>query len=476
MEREDLRRDVRTAFEELLGASPGLEDRVLATLPRSPARPGQRVVRESLRWPAAAIALALVAVVVIGSVTLRAAASHRTPATGGTPPGPYLTLGDFSGTGSGWVISQAASAGQDPNQTTTVSRTDDAGATWRAQLRISLVGPHLRASADGSRAVLWGIFYRHVPTPPATGGKVRPDLSHAYTESLQVYRTADAGAHWTAMPALPAAVMAAFSDPDHGLAVERPGPSLGLLSTGDGGASWTPVGMLPNAGNGVMVPSLTALDATTAWYATGTTRAGHSSLYATHDGGRTWAEVALPAPPGVAPGWTLLVDPPPTVFPDGTGLLLVSAGNYPARPVTRELFVYQTHDGGRTWGAPRPLFAPGSPQAGLQTRANTETGIDQSFQFLDATHWWVAVQVVSGGVPTGRTPSLNAVPTTPVLFTTADGGVTWAAHATAIQLKELRFVDARQGWAVEIAGGVPNRLILSTDGGASWIAVRLPPP
>src|SRR5262249_34956907 len=163
----------------------------------------------------------------------------------------------------------------------------------------------------------------------------------------------------------------------------------------------------------------------------------------------------------------------------------VSASNYPALAITagvtivqparldpRALFVYQTHDGGRTWGAPRPLFPAGSSQAGLRTHAGTEVGVDQSFQFLDATHWWVAMQVESGSTTKAAraastpTPTPTPVPTSPVLFTTTDGGATWTTHLRTRALNNLRFVSASEGWAIEIVAGVPDHLVHTTDGGA----------
>ena len=65
---------------------------------------------------------------------------------------------------------------------------------------------------------------------------------------------------------------------------------------------------------------------------------------------------------------------------------------------------------------------------------------------------------------------------TPVLFGTADNGSTWAVHclSDAGEMRSVFFLDEKTGWAGGSGQPGSARLLMTKDGGRTWLAGRVP--
>jgi photosystem II stability/assembly factor-like uncharacterized protein len=476
MDPDEIRAEMRRVLDDRFVPSPGLEARVLLALPAAPARPGGRV--RPARWhliPASAIAVVLI-VLMTGSVVLWRAGALPAGLGSGQGSDVALTLGQFTSGDSGWLITRDIFA---KNPSAVVYRTDDAGAHWRQQLSLYGADPQLRASADGRRAVVWGVsmFGDAGPDAYCTGaGKGSPACAGPPPEELRVYRTEDGGAHWTGMDPVQHVGDVYFLDPDHGWYLSSPmgqrqSQGLDTYRTDDGGRTWTKLGVLDFFGSPAISGSwgggsdtFAFADPSTGWFTTegGGATAAHSGAFGTHDGGQTWSEIELPPLPGLDPATKILANRPVT-FADGHGVLLVAArSGGPSSLPDGALYVYATADGGLHWGNAAPLFPAGSPQAREHVRG---TGVIA--QFLDTQHWFVMNQTTQNAGAPGAPPTK--------FFTSLDGGAHWTTHANGPLIFHLQMLTPLVGWAEDARGQHnTNGLLRTTDGGAHWTAVRTP--
>ncbi len=85
----------------------------------------------------------------------------------------------------------------------------------------------------------------------------------------------------------------------------------------------------------------------------------------------------------------------------------------------------------------------------------------RALQFIDQQRGWLtSIKPLSDegpGIPTGR------------LYTTTDGGYTWAELSRDYKFDDLQFMDAQHGWAT--AWAVGPTLLRTTDGGRTWSEV-----
>jgi photosystem II stability/assembly factor-like uncharacterized protein len=155
-------------------------------------------------------------------------------------------------------------------------------------------------------------------------------------------------------------------------------------------------------------------------------------LFRTEDGGSSWSEIA----PEQAIRGTIM----DTQFLDESDGWVVSQD-----PLTGQLDIYQTNDGGKNW------------QASLLQIGNVDYGPLASavyLHFLDRQNGWVVVELMSSSnFSIGK------------LYRTMDGGLTW--EELPLPLGEpVYFLDQHRGW---IAGGpAGDELYRSTDGGSTW--------
>jgi photosystem II stability/assembly factor-like uncharacterized protein len=297
----------------------------------------------------ALIAIALVVLASSAGVYLwrsKAGVAPPKPAPSGSAPG-LVELTPLSER-EAWVILRDGAAPR-----SVLLHTADGGASWRSMLSIDGFGS-LRFT-DPRRGVL-------VSWRPGSEGKP--------LGVSQVFSTDDGGAHWR--PANLPDVGAGFAgipfylDPDHGwllaararVAGDQSAQDFTLWRTVDGGRRWESLFSIDGShpfSHGVsgadQLVSVSFQDRDTGWIVTQGTAAS-AVVYASHDGGRQWEPIPLPAGlPG--PGredYLYLGDP--VVSPGGRGVLPVVDRD------ANRTWLYQTVDGGRAWT--NPYFSPGT--------------------------------------------------------------------------------------------------------------------
>jgi photosystem II stability/assembly factor-like uncharacterized protein len=294
-------------------------------------------------------------------------------------------------------------------------------------------------------------------------GELYPDTLHA---------TADGGATWrtTRIASIPEGQGSIFFLDDHegwqvfggiaGSKLKGPANLVVIYHTVDSGAHWTqliPVQLTNSSDHGVVLGeapfgNLLFSDSTHGFMSAGTV-SGVARLYVSNDAGRNWQLLELPAPPGGFPNDNLASPTVPTMFgQQGVLIQYVTRGSGPAGQL--DTFTSTTNDAGLTWNAPRPTPMPCcAPVA-----------------FLDATHWWQA-----GGS---------------VVYRTSDAGVTWTKSSSqalpALSFETITAVSYQVLWgtaggAFSATEGCAPRFdgclypIRSTDSGAHWTIVKLPP-
>jgi photosystem II stability/assembly factor-like uncharacterized protein len=466
--RSAIRDDVLADYQE---PQPGLAIRALRALPdpaRHPAAPrdarhgGGRVAMQTLGVVMAAL---IVAVAVVGVRVARGEMSlpGDTPfGLGGLhPPAAAYSIVDnqFVSADEGWIAGQL----KEHNGPIVVMGTTDGGKTWHEQFRvpdgIGFGSLHFWNALNGE-------LVEDVPSNlPPTKVPGAPGSSNVVP---RVYRTSDGGAHWQLIdrPVDWANIYdpTFFLSPQEGWRLSGEPLSTtarGVQHTLDGGAHWTTVATVQADLEGVQ---LSFRDSENGWIVSsqevgyvvnasgqrvllGTAK---YNLYATHDGGRTWARQDLPAVADPTASDILLAPPlffnsqdgvlPLTVMPKGTKTEPPVAGQSNLQRVNRS-YVLLSHDGGLHWGNP------------VETAGAAPDG---EVFFLDARHW-----LTSDG---------------PTIRETFDAGKTWTAPRQVLanglnfSLGYWNYINPRVIWA-QVGS---NMIVRSTDGGATWTAVTPP--
>jgi hypothetical protein len=169
-------------------------------------------------------------------------------------------------------------------------------------------------------------------------------------------------------------------------------------------------------------------------------------LYWTEDNGAHWEDITPPLSgktiDGVffvnaSYGWVVISDPPPTA-------LGVAA-----------IHVASTKDGGRHW-----VFTPiNTPKT---TGLSSYAGMRSMF-FLDSRYGWIVL-----GLRSSSNSSLG------VLLFTDDGGTTWIERPSLPEAGSIRFLTTQDGW---LAGGRAGGDLWSThDGGITWASMAISVP
>ncbi|HEY1855162.1 MAG TPA: hypothetical protein VGG40_11290 [Solirubrobacterales bacterium] len=353
-------------------------------------------------------------------------------------------------------------------------------------------------------------------TPPASAHPERPRdfLEDALVSGASgwartyrgVYWTDDGGASWRNItPAIehPATLQAVdFADPEHGWAVaeegDEPHPGAALFATQNGGRSWTrarihfgsrysQVGSASFAAVGAhRVYALVRESRNTAfsvgylfasrdggrhWHQLperpphageivfSSSRDGwlaeegpSPALYRTRDSGRSWQEVRLPRPPGLAKARTDYLAP--RFEADGHGILAATYDNFEKRAFT---VLYTSEDSGRHWtlAASTRLLVEGDPVVfAYRGEDSVVTAIYEAPQLGLLNIDGSTPSLAGTGLPVEYSPWLS--------FSGSEDGL------ARIDAEDCT-VKQRSAHCTEV-----NGLYFSADGGASWAPTTRP--
>ena len=256
-----------------------------------------------------------------------------------------------------------------------------------------------------------------------------------------LYHTSDGGATWTSQSVPFGSGSLHFTDAMHGLELiglnaDMSHEAVAIYRSSDGGATWTRVlvndpsvtgstDSLPLVGdkNGI-----TALDTNHAWVTGAQPSSDFIYIYASQDGGSTWAHQNLSLPAaysGAMTGANL-----PVFFGTSEAVLpvLLFANN-------NGTDFYVSHDAGQTWSQTTPVG-----QGGFLSVASAS----------DFFVW-------DGSAP---------------LNVSHDAGASWSTVTPNVNIKDnmvsMQFINASTGWALTSDANSHRMLYKTVDGGATW--------
>jgi len=262
--------------------------------------------------------------------------------------------------------------------------------------------------------------------------------------SETVWQTVDGGVTWSSVTAgghpcaAGSATLVRFIDASHGWLVNLmpTGPAADLWATADGGRTWAKRDeRLPELGT---VAFRTPEDGYLG--DAGLPGTCGTKLYATHDGGATWSEVNVDL--SVVPVSYEALYGTPTFSDAEHGVLPLSI----SKANTEMLAWYVTGDGGSTW-----TLRSGPLVAGIIQDQNSGGCLQPALTSVASpTVWWAAGQYRQDWVT----------------HITSDGGRTWADHTATPAWPhptQIQAVDDRNEW-LEAGNGA---LLATNDGGDS---------
>lgn len=313
----------------------------------------------------------------------------------------------------GWALSDSA-----------VLRTTDGGLTWHnaTPSGVSSVGNSASSYFQTANSA-WVV------------------IGNADGISGTLYRTTDGGSTWATASVPFAGATLQFLDASNGTAMAPLGAGAGseavaLFHSSDGGSTWTQVYINDPtvAGSSSSLPlsgtksGAAFLDSDHGWISGAEPMSDFVYLYATADGGHTWAHQDLALPPGFS-GATTNADPP-RLFSASEGVLPVDLFSNTVGTV-----FYLSHDGGASWNPTQPV---------------TPTGHYSIASLRDFFVW------------DGSS----------ALFISHDSGQTWSSISPNINIADslvsFQFVDALNGWALTTDANNHSSLFKTADGGLTW--------
>ena len=454
----------------------GLEDRIL------------RVITDDTRplpapsLPRQLLAAAAIAALAVGlAIGVAAIRSHGFGLLNNGPTAPSgttikaLSIGTQGG--SDWVVARGIDIGPNlPAQKAgnILYHTADSGATWQARLNFTGNYNGMSWSADGRSGVLWT---QDMTRPCGTANACYQPSN----ELVTVYSTTDGGFHWAQhQPRTFGSMTITYFSGTNGWALTRFDYTQGqtptvpaLFRTTDTGSTWTKIADLPDL-NGMQLSS-------GIWgytYGVGQTNlefadADHGWL-ATGLEGSTGNSGLLATTDGGKTWHSVAIEPPPAMA--GEQVVI----GYPALLANGHALL--------------PVYF------GHRTDPNNFS-IDHRYIYSTAdggATWASPLPLSANGVqPTGYEwqsfyldtnhwwfTAINArsagepVPQAgPAVARTTDGGKTWQVFSGkgAPTILQMTFTDADHGWAMAIAGPDNTNILLRTnDGGAHWRQVQVP--
>jgi photosystem II stability/assembly factor-like uncharacterized protein len=226
--------------------------------------------------------------------------------------------------------------------------------------------------------------------------------------------------------------------------LEPAGSFADLFTTSDAGATWRKV--TSSRANGATLPILGVprfVDASHGWLASewGTSL---MSLFRTSDGGASWQQVPIIRP--ACCQFRLTVGPTPPAFFGSSGVFFTNLVDHGGKVIG----FYSSGDGGQTWGTPL-VVTPTSAEV-------PPSGFRNS---------WPAVSVVS--------PSVWWIADTPhgTIQITTDAGKSWQTRSAPAVGAAGSFtaLDANRAWLVVTDAHGIGPLYTTSDGGRTWAKV-----
>ena len=375
------------------------------------------------------------------------------------------------------------------DQPAALMRTTDGGRTW-TPLALQFIIPRTTG------AEIMDVDITSITMIDATRGWGTGARSG---ESERILVTEDGGAHWidvtpldqTLLMSTDATALAFFLDVDHAWATFGQEPygspdEVPIWRTSDGGASWS-ASPLPEIASLIETYNpyhFFFLDENHGWFMAalgGGMQKVYSAIYATSDGGATWARTLDPYTDIEVQSF----DKAGMVFADSMHGWITDDG----RGVKSGLYILISGDGGVTW-LPSPLPEPAG-----------EPGL---FIGSDCGTYWPEMTSSLAGSVIGRCLTIAGDEPSEVtyLYTTSDGGTTWSyasypggqaiffsqtiIYALAEEMfatinagsswelikqvswqGQFSFVDVDHGWAVARAGE-EIALVCTEDGLETW--------
>ncbi len=331
---------------------------------------------------------------------------------------PALVKIQFINTLEGWGVTE-----------TGIVRTNDGGITW-----YDVTPPDV---TETGYSVDWFVLdNEHVWLQ-------QPDFEKYPYGGFQ-YRTSDGGVNWNKITAPFSGAKISFLDANNGWALADLGVAAGsnavaVYQTSDGGSIWN-MNFIndPNQASasdslplGGLKFGLTPLNMQTAWIFGVVYAPGTPYLFRTDDGGRTWAPVQLPLPPGAENAEVGIEQIAFTSDSDGYILMRALSDS-------SNLVLYVSNDGGASW-AITPTLIPGGGFA----------------DFL----------------PAGEIVLYNRAQ----FYVTRDAARTWSIIPPDIAFGEIfagmDFLNASSGYVITQDPTNHRSLYRTDDGGATWFPV-----
>lgn len=302
-------------------------------------------------------------------------------------------------------------------------RTVDGGTTW-----YNLTPPDVAAVGDA--------FFQN-----ASNGWFLGTLQS--TGATVLFRTTSGGSTWTSYSSLPftQGYIQFLNDLNGFVLAGQPSGmqkhAVQLYQTADGGATWAlryandptqPNNSLPFAGH---KDGMGFRDLTTGWVGGDYPTNGYVYLFKTTNSGVNWVQQSLPLPAGYESAF--ITTTAPKFFTPSEGVLPVwmTIG-----ADMRDLFLYITHDGGNTW-TPASSFV--------------RNGTLTDFVSLQSAFSWS---------------------TDNFFFTTVNSGANWMQVTPNVDfggsLRDIDFVSASTGWALDTDSNGNTALYRTFDSGAHW--------
>lgn len=278
-----------------------------------------------------------------------------------------------------------------------------------------------------------------------------------------------------------------------------------LLHTDDNGLTW--INVSPRGGSQGQTETVSVLDGQTACVAVGNIQGKQASttLYLTQNGGQTWTKHVFTKN---SPGSTVGQVPVTLTMVDSKQLWMATQVPDFGMGGTTPGALYRTQDGGATWHevsahveknvvsfawleflTPKTGFTVGAKQSMQADTGATDGNPDRLYETHDGGRSWKLANIT---LPSGRFVSVlkptffseetGVLPvmvrrpgglSTLMLYSTADGGVTWQCvgrRGLTASLMAVDFTSVKNGYLLD-----GTRLYHSADGGAHWEPVGTAP-